>query len=81
MATADSDEVSPRTDDSAVVDTSASGVATTAARALSLGAALTASEALDGLEVELAEIGLSRLPAYWGAGRSALRSSTARTGS
>lgn len=66
MATADSDEVSPRSDDSAVVDPSASGVATTAARALALGAALTASQALDGLEVELAEIGLARLPTYWG---------------
>ena len=66
MATADSDEVIPRSDDSAVVDTSASGVASTAGRALALGCALTASEALDGLAGELSEIGLPRLPAYWG---------------
>lgn len=66
MATADSDEVSPRSDESAVVDPSGSGVASTAARALSLGAALVASPALVGLEAELAEIGLSRLPASWG---------------
>lgn len=66
MATDDRAEPIPRADDDAVVDASPSGVATTAARALALGAALTASDALVGIEEDLPEVGIERLPPYWG---------------
>lgn len=66
MATGDQAEPSPRADDDAVVDPSPSGVATTAARALALGAALTGSDALLGIEEDLTEVGIERLPPYWG---------------
>ena len=66
MATDDRAEPIPRADDDAVVDPSPSGVATTAARALALGAALTSSDALFGIEEDLAEVGIERLPPYWG---------------
>ena len=66
MATGDRAEPTPRADDDAVVDPSPSGVATTAARALALGAALTSSDALLGIEEDLPEVGIEQLPPYWG---------------
>jgi hypothetical protein len=66
VATDDQDEPGPRADDDAVVDPSPSGVATTAARALVLGAALTGSGALLGIEQDLPEVGIDRVPPYWG---------------
>jgi hypothetical protein len=66
MALDDHDEVGPRSDAEAVADSSPSGVGTTAARMLVLGSALTASPALDGIGEDLDEIGITRLPGYWG---------------
>jgi hypothetical protein len=66
MALDDQDEVGPRSDAEAVADPSPSGVANTAARMLVLGSALTASPALDGLGEDLDQIGISKLPRYWG---------------
>jgi hypothetical protein len=66
VATDDPEDPTPRADDDAVVDPSPSGVATTAARALALGAALTSSDALLGIEEDLPEVGIERLPPYWG---------------
>jgi hypothetical protein len=66
VATDDRAEPTPRADDDAVIDPSPSGVATTAARALALGAALTSSDALLGIEEDLPEVGIEQLPPYWG---------------
>src|SRR5215203_5622759 len=60
------DELLPRSDAEASIDASASGIATTAARALVMGASLTAPELLSGLDDELPRIGVSRLPSHWG---------------
>lgn len=56
----------PRSDDDAVLDDSPSAIATTAARALALGASLTRPEALQGLNQDLEAIGIRRAPLPWG---------------
>ena len=55
-----------RSDAEASFDPSPAAVASTAARALSLGSALATPDALRGLDRELAAIGLLRIPARWG---------------
>jgi pimeloyl-ACP methyl ester carboxylesterase len=60
------DEGAVRADAEAASDPSPVGIATTAARALALGSALATPGALRGMEVDLAAIGLSRLPSFWG---------------
>lgn len=60
------DEGAVRADAEAASDPSPVGIATTAARALALGSALATPGALRGMEADLAAIGLSRLPAFWG---------------
>ncbi|HYV14852.1 MAG TPA: hypothetical protein VE972_02400 [Conexibacter sp.] len=61
-----SHEAEPRADAEAVVEDSSSAVATTAARALALGAALATPAALHGIRDDLAAIGLAELPKPWG---------------
>lgn len=63
----------PRGDADASVDASPSGVYTTAARALSVGAALSRPSTLNGLEPDLASIGIQRLPQRWGSWEDRLR--------
>lgn len=63
-APTDGDE--PREDSEAVAEGGRAAVATTAARALATGAALTGSDALVGLEDDLQAAGVRRLPRPWG---------------
>lgn len=56
----------PRADAEAAVDPSPAAVATTAARALAVGAALATPDALHGVSDDLAAIGISQLPGRWG---------------
>jgi hypothetical protein len=55
-----------RSDAEAAFDSSSAAVASTAARALSLGSALSTPDAIRGMNRELAAIGLLRSPARWG---------------
>jgi hypothetical protein len=55
-----------RSDAEAASDPSSAAVASTTARALSLGSALATPNALRGMNRELAAIGLLRTPAAWG---------------
>jgi hypothetical protein len=55
-----------RSDADAAFDSSSAAVASTAARALSLGSALSTPDAIRGMNRELAAIGLLRTPARWG---------------
>lgn len=69
MACMDGDEVAPEPLNSAeaAIGTDDSSRLTTAARALSLGTALTGRlDPLDGLDDDLATLGVLRLPQYWG---------------
>ncbi len=59
------ESLEPRADADAVVDDSPAATATTAARALVLGAALTKPSVLDGLDRDLIEIGLGQTPHSW----------------
>jgi len=56
----------PRRDDEATIDDSPAATATTAARALALGASLTRPSTLEGLDQDLAAIGLRSTPGPWG---------------
>ncbi len=60
------DEGAVQADAETASDPSPVGIATTAARALALGSALATPGALRGMEADLAVIGLSRLPSFWG---------------
>lgn len=60
------EEAEPRADAEAALDGSPSGVASTAARALALGAAFSSPWALHGLEGDLREVGLASVPPLWG---------------
>jgi hypothetical protein len=55
-----------RSDAEAAFDSSPAAVASTAARALSLGSALATPDALRGMDRELVAIGLLRRPTRWG---------------
>jgi pimeloyl-ACP methyl ester carboxylesterase len=66
MATDLPDGEGPRSDAGAAIEGSPSAVATTAARALSLGAALTNPDILFGLANDLEAVGVDRLPPTWG---------------
>jgi hypothetical protein len=60
-----SDDLSPRSDDEAVMDPGAEAVATTAARALAMGAALSAPDALIGLSDDFPTVGIRDVPSPW----------------